>query len=71
MKMREINHAETTRPTKTPEGSRSCAKMGRKEAEKLIPIMIEKPMTINSKNRRGYELKPKAFHATSRALKRP
>jgi hypothetical protein len=44
MKILEKNHAETTNPTRTPEGSRLFANIGRKEEDKLIPIIILNPM---------------------------
>jgi hypothetical protein len=53
MKILEMNHAETTRPTKRPEGSRSAASNGRNEPERLIPIMMENPMNMSSKKKRG------------------
>jgi hypothetical protein len=43
-KILEKNHAETTRPTNTPEGSSSSAKMDRKLEDRLMPVMMLNPM---------------------------
>ncbi|MDH5440375.1 MAG: hypothetical protein OEY31_07205 [Candidatus Bathyarchaeota archaeon] len=45
----EKNQAEMTNPTRTPVGSSSSAKMGRKAAGSLMPMKSVKPTKISSK----------------------
>jgi hypothetical protein len=40
----ERKKAETTKPTRTPEGSKLLANIGRKDEDKLIPIIILNPI---------------------------
>jgi hypothetical protein len=49
MNILEKNHEETTKPTRTPDGSRVFAKIGRKDEERLIPVIILNPMNRSSK----------------------
>jgi hypothetical protein len=48
MKILEKNHEETTRPTRTPDGSRLLARMGRKDEDRLIPVMMLNPIKSSS-----------------------
>jgi hypothetical protein len=48
MNILERNQADTTSPTRAPEGSSLVARIGRKDDERLIPNSILKPMKRSS-----------------------
>lgn len=48
MSILDRNQADTTRPTRTPEGSKLLASIGRKEDDRLIEIIILAPMIRSS-----------------------
>ena len=45
----EKNHEETTKPTRIPEGSRVFASIGRKDEDRLVPVIILNPRKRISK----------------------
>jgi hypothetical protein len=49
IKILEKNHEETTKPTRTPDGSRVFANIGRKDEERLIPVIILNTIKRSSK----------------------
>jgi len=48
MKILDRNQAETTMPTITPDGSSSFASKGRKDDDRLIPIIMLNPTNRSS-----------------------